>query len=149
MKNKLFIWSSLCVWMATLSVSEAATIPSGTTLSVRTADPILSSSRVGRTYKAEIAHAVKVNGKVVLHAGTPCTVVVETAFGDMKRSSALTLNLTGISVDGKSVEVKTTGGFKLGAGVKTGSRNISVYGKNYTYPRGTQLTFKLARPLNT
>ena len=116
-------------------------------LSVRTVDSILASSGVGRKYKTELAHAVKVNGNVVLHSGTPCFLVVRSAFGDIKRSSALELDLTAILINGRTVEVKTTGEVELGAGVRT-KHGVSVYGKNYTYPRGTLLNFKLARPVN-
>ena len=134
--------------LTTLSFSEAATIPSGTVLNVRTLDSMIASSSIGRKYKAELTHAVKVNGKVVLQAGTPCTVVVRSAFGDIKRSSALELDLIGISINGRTVQVKTTGEVELGAGVRT-RHGVSIYGKNYTYPRGTQLAFTLARPVNT
>ena len=148
MTNKLSPLILFCVLLTTLSVSEAATVPAGTILSVRTIDSILASSGIGRKYKAELGHAVKVNGNVVLHAGTPCAVVVRSAFGDIKRSSALELDLASISINGRTVNVKTTGEVELGAGVRT-RNGVSVYGKNYTYPRGTQLTFKLARPVNT
>jgi hypothetical protein len=147
MNNKLFPLILFCVGINALASSEAATIPAGTTLNVRTLDSMLASSSVGRKYKAELAHAVKINGDVVLHAGTPCILVVRSAFGDIKRSSTLELDLTGISINGRTVGVKTTGEFELGAGVRT-RNNVSIYGKNYTYPRGTQLTFKLARPVN-
>jgi hypothetical protein len=148
MKTKTSLLFLPCIWIAAYSSSFGATIPSGTTLNVRTVDPIMSSARVGRTYKAELAHDVAVNGNVILRRGTPCSVVVETSFGDVKRSSALTLNLTNVSANGRTVSVKTTGGYELGAGMQTARRNVSVYGRNYTYPHGTRMTFRLAQPLN-
>jgi len=148
MNAKLSLLILPCVWLATQSFSLGATIPSGTTVSVRTVDPIPASARVGRTYKAELAHNVTVNGNVALRAGTRCSVVVETALGDVKRSTALTLNLISVSVKGHSVKVKTTGGYELPAGRQTARGNVSLHLRNYVYPHGTPLAFRLAQPLN-
>ena len=148
MKTKISLLMFSCIWLATESFSLGATIASGTTFSVRTVDPIPASARVGRTYKAELAHNVTVNGNVALRAGTPCSVVVETALGDVKRSTALTLNLTTVSVRGQSVKVKTTGGYELAAGRQTARGNVSLHLRNYVYPHGTPLAFRLVQPLN-
>ena len=148
MNAKLSLLILPCVWLATQSFSLGATIPSGTSLSVRTVDPIPASARVGRTYKAELAHNVTVSGNVALHAGTPCSVVVETALGDVKRSTAVTLNLISVSVKGHSAKVKTTGGYELAAGRQTARGNVSLHLRNYVYPHGTPLAFRLAQPLN-
>ena len=148
MNAKVSLLMLSCIWLATQSLSLGATIPSGTTFNVRTVDPIPASARVGRTYKAELARNVTANGNVALRAGSPCSVVVETALGDVRRSSALTLNLTTVSVKGHSVKVKTTGGYQLAAGRQTARGNVSVQLRNYVYPHGTPLAFRLAQPLN-
>src|SRR4029077_18952394 len=99
---------AIVVWILAASFSVAATIPAGTLLVARTVEPISSHERVGAPFKAELEQAVVIKGKVLLHAGTQVTGVVETSLRTRSSSSALTVNLTAISINGRNVPVHTT-----------------------------------------
>jgi len=145
--KQLFLLISLCIWAAMPSSSSAATIPSDTTLIVRTLTSISSRERVGRTFKAELDRDVVVNGHIVLPAGTPVSVVVASSLGDVRRSSALTVDLNAISIHGRTVETKTTGAYKLQPRTTT-KRGVAVYGRDSIHPHSTRMAFRLAKPLN-
>ena len=55
------------------SSSDAATIPAGTALTVRTTSQISERDPVGRTFTAQVDQNVVVNGATVLRAGTNVT----------------------------------------------------------------------------
>jgi hypothetical protein len=134
---------------AGITSSFAATIPAGTTLVVRTLDTIHSTDRVGRTFTAELDQDVAVNGKAVLRAGTKVFGRIEASQANPRNSRPLTLNLTGISVIGRTIPIKTVSGFQLENKAKTGRaklRGISV--GPYVAPHGTKMQFRLAQPLN-
>jgi hypothetical protein len=86
---------------------NAATIPAGTTLTVRTLSSISSTDRVGRTFKAQIDQDVAVNGKALLKAGTKAILRIQSSQAIPRGSKPLTLDLTSISVNGRDVAVKT------------------------------------------
>ena len=91
----------------TVSSLNAATIPAGTTLTVRTGSSISSTDRVGRTFAAQIDQDVAVNGKVIVKAGTKALVEIQSSGALPRASKPLTLDLTSISVNGRDVAVKT------------------------------------------
>jgi hypothetical protein len=128
-----------CVLLAAQS-STATTVPSGTTLIVKSVDTISSRDRARRTYPAEVAHDVVVGGKVAIKAGAQATIRVE--------SGALTLTLAYVSVNGKSVAIQTTSiepRNKSGT-VRRRAANIST-GSIVLGP-GTQMEFLLTQPLH-
>jgi len=148
MTKKTFILIAIanCTWIVNFF---AATIPAGTTLVVRTLDTIHSTDRVGRTFKAELDQDVVVNGKAVLRAGTKVSGKIEASQANPRNSQPLTLNITDLSIDGRSVPVKTAGGFALENKAKVGrarARGISV--GPFVAPHGTKLEFRLAQPIN-
>lgn len=146
--NKLFAPIFLCVWAATSSSSLAATVPAGTTLTVRTVGAISSHARPRGVFTATLDQAVGTNGKILLPAGTQVAGIVEASRGNSTRSTPLTLNLTSVSVDGKTIPIKTTGGFQPQAQAKTTrqSRGGVSVGES-TFPAGTKMEFHLAQPL--
>jgi len=152
MRNKLsksLILILVCVWAATQSSSLAATVPGGTTLVVRTVHSISSHQRVGRTVNFTLDQDVLINGKVVLQAGTPATGVVETAVGDFRKSNALTVNLTAVSVNGGTASVKTTGAYEPQTASTQKTRSgATVYLRDYIFPHNTRMDFRLAQPLH-
>ena len=95
-----------CASFATSSLN-AATIPAGTTLTVRTLSSISSTDRVGRTFKAQIDQGIAVNGKALLKAGTKAILRIQSSQAIPRGSKPLTLDLTSISVNGRDVAVKT------------------------------------------
>ena len=146
--KKTFILIAIvsCAWIAS---SFAATIPAGTTLVVRTLDTIHSNDRVGRTFTAQLDQDVAVNGKAVLRAGTKVLGRIEASQANPRNSRPLTLNLTGVSVNGRTIPIKTVSGFQLENKVKGGraaGRGITV--GPFVAPHGTKMGFRLAGPLN-
>jgi len=136
---------AIAVWVSAASFSMAATIPAGTILMARTAEPVSSHERVGAPFKAELEQDVVVKGKILLRAGTPVIGVVD---GSLRppSSGALRLNLKAISVNGRSVPVHTTGAYRLDR-FKT-KRGVSVSGRDWNFPYRTRIAFQLAQPIN-
>src|SRR3954469_7749089 len=108
-----------CLLIASFGVSSGATIPAGAVLVARTLGSISSHAKPGGVFTAKLDHSVVVNGKAVLPAGTRVLGVVEASRGDRFRTSPLILDLTGISLHGKTVPVTTTGGFQPEVKAKT------------------------------
>jgi hypothetical protein len=116
---------------------------------VRTFNSILSTDRVGRTFTAQLDQDVAVNGKVVLPKGTKVLGKIEASQANPYRSGPLILNLTDVSVNGRTIPVKTVSGFQLENIAKSGrarARGISV--GPFVAPHGTKMEFRLAQPLN-
>src|SRR5207244_10084394 len=112
MTKKTFILIAIasCACVAT---SFAATIPAGTTLVVRTLNTIQSTDRVGRTFTAQLDQDAVVNGKVVLRAGTKFDGKIESSQANPFRSGPLVLNLTDVSINGRTIPIKTVSGFQV------------------------------------
>src|SRR5947208_13829506 len=91
----------------TASSLNAATIPAGTMLTVRTVSSISSQDPVGRTFAAQLDQNVDVKGTVLLKAGTKAFGKIKSSRSNPRRSEPLSLQLTLISVNGRSVAVKT------------------------------------------
>ena|SRR2546426_448624 len=145
-KTLILIAISSCAWIAS---SFAATIPAGTTLVVRTLNTIHSNDRVGRTFTAQLDQDVAVNGKAVLRAGTKVLGRIEASQANPRNSRPLTLNLTDVSVNGRTIPIKTVSGFQLENKVKRGraaGRGVSV--GPFVVPHGTKMEFRLAEQLS-
>jgi hypothetical protein len=148
MTKKTFILTAIasCVWVAT---SFAATIPAGATLIVRTVDNISSHDRVGKTFTAKLDQDVAVNGKAMLPAGTKVFGRVETSRGNQRSSNPLTVNLTSISIGGRTISIKTDGAFQLEAKPNTARQlRTGVSVGPFRVAPGTKMDFKLAQPVN-
>jgi len=95
-----------CVCFAASSLN-AATIPAGTTLAVRTTSSISSQDSVGRAFAAQLDQEVAVKGKVLLKGGTKAFGRIQSSRANPRKSEPLTLELTSISVNGRNVAVRT------------------------------------------
>jgi hypothetical protein len=138
-----------CVCLAASSLS-AQTIPSGTTLTVRTTSQISERDPVGRTFTAQVNQNVVVNGATVLRAGTNVIGRVQASRASSRpgRGSApLSVALTSISANGRSVAIKTNNvqpqGATTGQTARARSRGVTV--GNILVTPGTILQFQLAR----
>ena len=120
----------VCVCFATSSLN-AATIPAGTTITVRTLSSISSTDRVGRTFGAQVDQDVVVDGKVVVKPGTKALVKIQSSGALPRGSKALTLDLTSISVNGRDIAVKTNsfepGSPKTVRGRRAGQISIGTF----------------------
>jgi len=148
MTKKAFIVTAIAsyAWIAT---SFAATIPAGTTLVVQTLNTIQSTDRVGRMFTAQLAQDVAVNGKVVLRARTKFDGKIESSQPNPFRSGPLVLNLTDVSINGRTIPIKTVSGFQVqNLAMRGGARARGITVGPFVVPHGTRLEFRLAQPLN-
>jgi hypothetical protein len=147
-RSKFIVFiATCCAFFAALSLN-AATIPAGTTLTVQTASSISSNDPVGRSFTAQIAQDVAVKGKVLVKAGTKASGKITASRANQRRSEPLSLELTSISVNGRSVAVKTNS-FQPGSSPRTGRQ--ARYGHTagtLTVTPGTNMQFQLAAPLS-
>ena len=131
-----------CASFATSSLN-AATIPAGTTITVRTLSSISSTDRVGRTFKAQIDQDVAVNGKALLKAGTKAILRIQSSQAIRRASKPLTLNLASISVNGRDLAVKTNsvepGSPKTVRGKRAGQISVGPF----VVQHGSKMQFQL------
>lgn len=88
----------------------SATVPAGQRISVRMIDGIDSSKNsVGQEFQASLDAPVTSGDRVVLPAGTPCTVTLQNvkSAGRIKGQSELAVALTGIRYQGRTYSVDT------------------------------------------
>jgi hypothetical protein len=101
-------FSLICV-LAPPFAARAVTVPSGTSLLVRTLDQLSSGDKAGKSFAGRLDANLVVKGKVVVLAGSKVYGRVESsrsagrAFGQSK----LALGLTKIVVDGRPVAIAT------------------------------------------
>jgi hypothetical protein len=146
MTKKIFIIVAIVSCLG-LANSWAATIPAGTTLVVRTLNSIHSTDRVGRAFTAQLDQDVALNGKVVLPRGTKVLGKIEASQVNPRNSKPLTLNITDISVNGRTIPIKTSGGFVIENVAKGRAKVTGVTVGPYVAQHGTRMQFRLAQPV--
>src|SRR5207253_4310409 len=133
----------ICACFAASSLN-AATIPAGTRLTVRTVSSISSKDALGRTFEAQLDQDVAVKGKILLKAGTKAFGRIQSSRANPRRSEPFALELTAISVNGRKVALKTysvePGSTPTAAQVRHG---VSV-GTVVVQP-GTKMQFQLSQ----
>ncbi len=146
-KTFILIAISTCACVAASSLN-AATIPTGTTLTVRTVSLISSKDAVGRTFEAKIDQDVSVKGKVLLKVGTKAFGRIQSSRANPRKSEPLSLELTSISVNGRNVPVKTTS-VQPGSSPRTAREVRAGFtaGTLVVNP-GSKMQFQLAQPIN-
>ena len=136
--------SIACVCFAASSLN-AATVPAGTPLAIRTTSSISSQDPVGRTFAAQVEQDVGVKGNVLLKAGTKAFGKITSSRANPRRSAPLTLQLTSISVNGRNVAVRTNS-VQPGSPQRTAqqARHGFTAGTLVVTP-GTKMQFQLAQ----
>jgi len=84
----------------------------------------------------------------VLRAGTKVLGRIEASQANPRNSRPLTLNLTDISVSGRTIPIKTVSGFQVENKAKVGrakARGISV--GSFVAPHGMKMEFRIAEPV--
>ena len=87
-------------------------VPAGTQIVVRLIDPVNSETdRLGQTYRASIDEEVIVNGQTVIPRGADALASLTEAqkSGKLEGRTSLTLDLRSVTVNGRTVNVATTG----------------------------------------
>jgi hypothetical protein len=146
-RNKFITFIAMtCVYFAASSL-DAATIPAGTLLSVKTTSSISSQDPAGRSFAAQLDQDVSVKGQVLLKSGAKAIGKIKSSRANPRKNEPLTLELTSISVNGRSVSVKTHS-VEPGSSPVTGRQ--ARYGHTagtLTVTPGTKMQFQLARPV--
>ena len=127
------------------SALTAAMIPAGTIISVSTESSISSQDPVGRTFAAKINEDVAIKRTVLLRAGIKAFGKIQSSRANPRKSEPLSLELTWISVDGRTVAVKTEAvepAFPVTTGQQTRYRRTA--GTSVLSP-GTKFRFRLAQ----
>ena len=141
--------AAICACVAASSLS-AATIPAGTALTVKTTSQISERDPVGRTFTGQVAQDVVVNGATVLKAGTAVTGKITASRSNLRpgRGSApLSVALTSIKANGRSVAVKTASVQPQGATTAQSAkmRSRGVTAGNILVTPGTTMQFVLSQ----
>src|SRR6266480_3316994 len=106
--NQTKIIAVIVIVCAVASLTNAATIPAGTTLAVTTVSLITSQDAVGSSFEAKIAQDVSVKGSVMLKAGTKAFGKTHSSRRNPRKSGPLSVELASIDVNGRRIGVKTT-----------------------------------------
>ncbi len=147
MKTRTLLLLLTCLGLVPLG-AIADTIPSGTTLVLKTTSTITSRDNTGKPFQGRLSQSVQVKGKVVLAEGAGVAGVIESPRVAIASSTRpLTLKLTEVSIGGKMVPIKTESLETDATGVKTrGGKRVT--GGAFVLSPGTTLQFKLSQPLN-
>ena len=141
--------AAICSCVAASSLS-AATIPAGTSISIKTTSQISERDPVGRTFTGQVDQDVVVNGATVLKAGTAVTgrVAASRASSRPGRGSGpFSVALTSLTVNGGNVGIKTQSVQPQGAttGQTAQMRSRGVTAGNVLVTPGTTMQFVLAQ----
>ena len=104
-------------------------VPAGTQVVVRLIDPVNSETdRLGQTYRASIDEDVIVNGQTVIPRGADAVASLIDAqrSGKIQGKTELTLDLRSVTVNGRAVNVTTSGVSQ--ASSSRGARSAKVIG---------------------
>jgi len=139
----------LFLWLVTAVSSFGATVPAGAKLVVRTNGAISSHATPGNNFSGTLDQTVLTKGSVLLRAGTAVSGVITASRGarSTTRSEPLTLNLTAVSVNGRTVPIKTKNLEPHLAKTTRSSRGAFTFGESIL-PAGTRLEFHLSQPVN-
>jgi hypothetical protein len=143
--NKFIGFIATCCVCFAASSLNAATIPAGTVLNVKTASSISSRDPAGRSFAAQLDQDVAVKGQVLLKAKTQAFGKIKSSRANPRKNEPLTLELTSISVNGRNVSVKTN---TVQPGSPTRTARQAQYGHTVgtlTVTPGTKMQFQLAR----
>ena len=128
-----------------VSSTNVATLPAGTTITVRTVSAFSSKTVVGRSFEAKLAQDVSVKGHVLMKAGSKVFGKIASSRSNPRKNDPLTVELTSVSVNGRNVAVKTNT-FQPGSPPMTGRQ--AQYGHTagtLTITPGTLMQFQLVQ----
>ena len=102
---------SLALVVVLAAVASATTIPSGTSVTVRTGSLLNSgTAKVGQSFDANLTKALVVNGKTLAKAGAPARgkVTYVKASGRLHEPGELAIRLTSVEINGKMTPIATS-----------------------------------------
>jgi hypothetical protein len=141
--------AAICACVAASSLS-AATIPAGTSITIKTTSQISERDPKGRTFTGQVAQDVVVNGATVLKAGTVVTGKVTASRASSRPgggSAPLSVALTSIKANGRNVAIKTASVQPQGATTAQSAqmRSRGVTAGNILVTPGTTMQFVLSQ----
>src|SRR5262249_21402820 len=141
--------AAICACIASSSLS-AATIPAGTSITIKTTSQISEREPKGRTFTGQVAQDVVVNGATVLKAGTPVTGKITASRASSRPgrgSAALSIALTSVKANGRRVPVQTASVQPQGATTAQTARmrTRGVTAGNILVNPGTTMQFVLSQ----
>ena len=141
--------ATLCACAAASSLS-AATIPAGTSITIKTTSQISERDPKGRTFTGQVAQDVVANGATVLRAGTAVTGKITASRSSSRpgRGSApLSVALTSIAANGRNVAISTHSVQPQGATTAQTAqmRSRGVTAGNILVTPGTTMQFVLSQ----
>jgi hypothetical protein len=147
MKAKRFVGCAavICGCFA-VSCLSGATIPAGTTLTVKTVSLITSQSTVGRSFEAKLAQDVSVKGNV-LKAGTKVFGKIVSSRANPRKSEPLSVELASIEVGGRRIPVKTTSIDPAGGPQTARQARYGHTGGTTVVNPGSTMQFQLLQPV--
>lgn len=86
---------------------NAATIPAGTIISIKTVSLVTSQAVVGRSFEAKLAQDVAVKGNTVLRAGTTVFGKISSSRANPRKSGPLGVELASIEINGRRIPIRT------------------------------------------
>jgi hypothetical protein len=146
MTKKLFLLIAIVIGHSAAN-SFATTIPAGTALTITTVSLITSKDVVGRSFEAKIAQDVSIKGNILLKAGTKAFGKIKSSRYNPRKNEPLTVELTSVSVNGRSVAIKTDS-VQPGSSPRTARQ--AQYGHTagtLTVNPGTRMQFQLLQPV--
>jgi hypothetical protein len=125
----------------------AATIPAGTHVVVQTTSTITSVDARGTRVPAVLARPLLANGRVVVPAGSRVMGQVVNSRRIHHSHDRLTVDITEISIHGRTHHIRTTGAVIVDNQTWTTRTGSTVSRAGYTVRAGRHLHFQLAQPL--
>jgi hypothetical protein len=134
---------AICV----IQPAAAATIPAGTAVVVATTATITSVDARGTRVPAVLARPLLSNGRVAVPAGSKVMGQVVSSRRIHHSHDRLTVDITDISVQGRTHHIRTTGPALVDNQTWSTRTGSTVSRAGYTVRAGRHLHFQLAQPL--
>lgn len=131
--------------MASACHAIGATIPAGTVFVVRSLNTITSIDVVGTPFPARLEHGIMAHGRVLVPAGAHFSGKVITSRRLHHSKDKLTVDLTALHLNGRTIPIRTTGAQFLYNFSTT--RGVPVTRGGYSVAAGKQVRFQLAKPV--
>jgi hypothetical protein len=126
---------------------NAATIPAGTTLTIKTVSLITSQTVVGRSFEAKLAQDVSVKGTVVLRSGSTVFGKISSSRANPRKSAPLAVELMSIEVNGRRVPLKTSSVEPHGPPQTARQAQYGHTAGTTVVNPGTRMQFQLLQPV--
>jgi hypothetical protein len=144
--NKFMALTALSCALLAVAHLNAATLPAGTTLTVKTVSLITSQDVQGRSFEAKLSQEVAAQGTVLLRTGTQIFGKIVSSRANPRKSAPLALELSSISLNGRRIPIKTNSVAPEGPRTARQAQYGHTAGTTVVNP-GTTMQFQLLQPV--